>query len=236
MNNFLSDVNQEATMTSLEVVDLINIFRLEEGDKRVKKHRDFMKSIRKELGTLEKAGIVNGGNFALVNYTDVKGEKRPCYKMNKAGIMQMLNKESALVRYKTQQYIEKLENHCDNQEKITTDDLLIQFIYQLPQPQIKKIIDKLSCKLLPPKPVVEVLYDFLKDNLQFLSYNIYNQYVEVDSKVFYDYFEKHGHEPSTALKELHARNLVQADIYGFCINNLKVVIKMKPSLEFYECD
>lgn len=117
-----------------------------------------------------------------------------------------------------------------------TDDLLIQFICQLPQPQIKKIIDKLSCKLLPPKPVVDVLYDSLKDNLQFLSYDVYSQYVEVDSKVFYDYFEKHGHEPSTALKELHARNLVQADIYGFCTRNSKIVIKMKPSLEFYECD
>ena len=37
--------------------------------------------------------------------------------MNKAGIMQMLNKESAYVRYKTQLYIESLENklkHIDS--------------------------------------------------------------------------------------------------------------------------
>lgn len=235
MNNFLSDVNQEATMTSLEVVDLINKFRAEEGNETELLHKNFLASVDKEIGVLEKVGISTKLNFQPSYYSDGTRKYR-CYSLNKAGIMQMLNKESALVRYKTQQYIEKLENHCDNQEKITTDDLLIQFINQLPQSQIKKIINKLSCKLLPPKPVLDVLYDFLKDNLQFLSYNIYSQYVEVDSKVFYDYFEKHGHDPSTALKELHARNLVQADIYGFCINDLKVVIKMKPSLEFYECD
>ena len=121
--------NQEATMTSLEVVDLINKFRVEEGNEIVKEHKDFMKSIRNEIASLEKAGIINGGNFSLVNYTDAKGEERPCYQMNKAGIMQMLNKESALVRYKTQQYIETLENKLKQQVKpLGTMDLLrLQF-------------------------------------------------------------------------------------------------------------
>ena len=36
--------------------------------------------------------------------------------MNKTGIMMMLNKESALVRYKTQQYIEALENRLNEQQ------------------------------------------------------------------------------------------------------------------------
>lgn len=121
--------NQETTMTSLEVVDLINKFRVEEGNEIVKEHKDFMKSIRNEIASLEKAGIINGGNFSLVNYTDAKGEERPCYQMNKAGIMQMLNKESALVRYKTQQYIEALENKLKQQVKpLGTMDLLrLQF-------------------------------------------------------------------------------------------------------------
>ena len=121
--------NQEATMTSLEVVDLINKFRVEEGNEIVKEHKDFMKSIRNEIASLEKAGIINGGNFSLVNYIDAKGEERPCYQMNKAGIMQMLNKESALVRYKTQQYIEALENKLKQQVKpLGTMDLLrLQF-------------------------------------------------------------------------------------------------------------
>lgn len=115
--------NQEATMTSLEVVDLVNRFRKEEGNEIVKEHKDFLKSIRNEISSLERAGITNGGNFSLVNYTDAKGELRPCYKMNKAGIMQMLNKESALVRYKTQQYIEVLESKLkqDPYENLSTE-------------------------------------------------------------------------------------------------------------------
>ncbi len=121
--------NQEATMTSLEVVDLINKFRAEEGNETVKRHDVLLRDIRNELKILEKAGITNDHNFVEVNYTDSKGEKRPCYQMNKAGIMQMLNKESALVRYKTQQYIEALENKLKQQVKpLGTMDLLrLQF-------------------------------------------------------------------------------------------------------------
>lgn len=69
-----------------------------------------MKSIRNEIETLKGVGIKAEGNFSLGSYIDKNNQERPCYKMNKSGIMQMLNKESALVRYKTQQYIEILEN------------------------------------------------------------------------------------------------------------------------------
>lgn len=125
-----SNEGQAVTMTSLEVVDLINKFRVEELSPIVKKHKDFMKSIRVELESVEKAGEeIDGRKISLVEYVDAKGEKRPCYKMNKFWIMQMLNKESALVRYKTQQYIEALENKLKQQVKpLGTMDLLrLQF-------------------------------------------------------------------------------------------------------------
>lgn len=108
--------NGEFTMTSLEVVELINRLRAEEGNETKKEHKEFMKSIRKEIDALQSLGIFNEGNFSLVEYTDKKGEKRPCYILSKQAIMQMLNKESVYVRYKTQQYIEALE------EKLTLSD------------------------------------------------------------------------------------------------------------------
>lgn len=108
MNNLM--LNNEVTMTSVEVVELINKFRLEEGNITTKEHKTLMRDIRNEVKALELVGIVNEHNFVPVTYIDLKGENRPCFKLNKAGIMQMLNKESALVRYKTQQYIEALEN------------------------------------------------------------------------------------------------------------------------------
>lgn len=131
MSNLVQAVNEEiVTMTSLEVVELINNFRKEEGNKITKEHKDFMKSIRNEISSLEKVGITNGGNFSLVAYIDAKGEERPCYQMSKSGIMQMLNKESALVRYKTQQYIENLENRLKQPAKALSAMELLKLQYQ----------------------------------------------------------------------------------------------------------
>lgn len=111
MSGVMKMTNEEVvTMTSLEVIELINNFRKEEGNATLKRHDVLLRDIRNEIETLKTLGISNAHNFVEVTYKDLKGEERPCYKMNKAGIMQMLNKESALVRYKTQQYIEALEN------------------------------------------------------------------------------------------------------------------------------
>lgn len=115
MNN-LQAINNEIVMTSLEVVELINKFRYEEGNDKIKKHDDMLKSIRKEMEILKNAGMKADGNFSEGLYLDKNNQERPCYKMNKAGIMQILNKESAVVRYKTQQYIEALENRSKQQQ------------------------------------------------------------------------------------------------------------------------
>lgn len=104
----LQGTNNEVRITSVELVGMINTFREEVGNTVEKEHSDLMKSIRKEIEILNQAGI-NQGNFSPVTYIDKKGEIRPCYSMNKAGVLQMLNKESAVVRYRTVQYIEKLE-------------------------------------------------------------------------------------------------------------------------------
>ena len=104
----LVGVNGEVEITSVELTQLINQFRAEEGNETVKEHKTIMRDIRSEIESLERVGI-NQNNFVPVTYTDKKGEERPCYKLNKAAVLQMLNKESALVRYKTVQYIERLE-------------------------------------------------------------------------------------------------------------------------------
>ncbi len=104
----LAVLNNEVRITSVELVELINQFRKEEGNETEKQHKELMRDIRKEVETLEEAGI-NQRNFALVTYIDKKGEERPCFSMNKAGALQMLNKESVVVRFKTVQYIERLQ-------------------------------------------------------------------------------------------------------------------------------
>ena len=100
--------NKEITMTSLEVCNLINRFRIEEG-KPEKQHYDFLKIIRKEIKDIESVGISIKGKFSLSSYSDGTREYT-MYKLDKFAIMMLANRESALVRYRTQEYIEALEN------------------------------------------------------------------------------------------------------------------------------
>lgn len=109
-NKTLNDLSDEYIMDSVQLCEQINKFRKEENRDRAElTHNNLMKSIRAELEALENAGVGDEVNFYLVNYIDKKNQKRPCFALTKFGAMQMLNKESAYVRYKTQTYIEELE-------------------------------------------------------------------------------------------------------------------------------
>ena len=106
--------DKELRITSVELVDIINDFRKLESETTDKiyvklQHKDFMKKIRKELDVLDALNLQDEGKISLVAYEDKKGEKRPCYSLNKDGMLQMLNSESTLVRYKTIEYINDLE-------------------------------------------------------------------------------------------------------------------------------
>lgn len=101
---------KELRITSVELVDIINKFREEEFELLKEKglnkknkyaelqHKSFMEKIRKELEVLETLGLDNEQNILLVEYTDKKGETRPCFSLNRDGMLQMLNSESAIVR------------------------------------------------------------------------------------------------------------------------------------------
>ena len=137
-------------MLSTEVVDLINKFRAEEGNRKVLRHKSFMASIRKEIEALENAGVeVGGQNILPAEYIDSQGKKRPCYRMNRFWIMQMCNKESALVRFKTQQYIEALENRL-KQQQISTDQIA-QMINEAVKTAVAPLIEKLTAPKEAPK-------------------------------------------------------------------------------------
>ena len=113
-NKLLTLTNdKELRITSVELVDVINDFRILESETTGRKyfelrHDNLKAKIEKEVSILESVGI-NALNFKVVEYTDKKGETRPCYSLNRDGMLQMLNSESTLVRYKTIEYINDLE-------------------------------------------------------------------------------------------------------------------------------
>lgn len=233
---------ETVTMTSLEVVELINNFRKEEGNEVVKEHRDFMKSIRKEIETLERSGITNGGNFSLVSYIDAKGEERPCFKMNKAGIMQMLNKESALVRYKTQQYIESLENKLKQSYKPLSTMEILRLQYKALEEQDQKIeevgnrVEKVDKKVeqkfddLPLFPSDSKMLKKLANQtvVPLLGGKKSNAYKKLSRKVFSDLYKQiHREFDVVGCEEIKRKDL---EFAKEIINNYKLPRALKEEI------
>ena len=69
-----------------------------------KSHKNIMRDIR---ALLEQG--VNGLNFAPVEYTDAKGEKRPCYQLTRKGCLILASGYNALLREKIIDRLEELE-------------------------------------------------------------------------------------------------------------------------------
>ena len=90
------------TMTSLEIAEITG-----------KLHKDVMRAIRKMEVAWEK---VNGRKFALVDYTDHKGEKRPCYQLTKTECLYIATKFNDEARAKLVLRWEELER--ENQENL----------------------------------------------------------------------------------------------------------------------
>ena len=108
-------ITERGTILSTNLVTIINEFRKVESEANENKkfielkHKSLMEKIRKEETTLKTLGLNNEQKFLLVEYIDKKGEKRPCYELNRDGMIIILNSESAIVRYYTIEYIKKLE-------------------------------------------------------------------------------------------------------------------------------
>ncbi|NFS21416.1 hypothetical protein FDE82_04680 [Clostridium botulinum] len=143
--NKLSVLNKkQLTITSVELVEIINQFReLEEGKSELQ-HKHFIEKIRKEIRTLESFNLQAEPNFRPSEYKDITGRKLPCYELNRDGMLQMLNSESALVRYKTIEYINKLESHI-KMHQITNEEQLENINhFKKEQLQLQFVVDMLK--------------------------------------------------------------------------------------------
>jgi hypothetical protein len=128
----LINLSNQSTIKSTELVELINEFRKAEGNETELQHKTFMEKIRKESETLKNLNLDGEQNFLLGEYLDKNKQSRPCFELNRDGMLQMLNSESAYVRYKTINYINTLEDKLKEQSKPTCiEDVLIQSLQQM---------------------------------------------------------------------------------------------------------
>lgn len=94
------------TMRSLDIAELTG-----------KRHADVMRDIR---NLLEQG--VNERNFALVDYADKKGEKRPCYNLTPKGVLILASGYDAVLREKIINRLEELETARRNAERPALPD------------------------------------------------------------------------------------------------------------------
>jgi phage antirepressor YoqD-like protein len=157
--------NKELTIKSIELVEIINDFRKLENGKAELKHSDFMKKVRKELEVLQSVGLGGQGNISSAKYLDEQGKERECFELTRDGMLQMLNSESTLVRYKTIEYINKLEEQIQVPQ-INKEQQLVLSIYnggieaveavkELTQLKVTEAITPLNEKIEQDKPLVE---------------------------------------------------------------------------------
>ena len=215
MNEIVKMTNEEIiTMTSLEVVDLINKFREEEGNTVELLHKSFLASIDTELESLKKCKI-SQQNILPSTYINSRGKEYRSYQMNKAGIMQMLNKESALVRYKTQQYVEALEDRLKQPVKPLSTMELLKLQYKAIEEQDQKI-DEVNRKVdkkfddLPLFPTDSKILKKLVNQtvVPLLGGKKSKAYKELSRKVFSDLYKQiHREFGVTGCEEIKRKDL-----------------------------
>ena len=116
-NNILSINDNKITIKTIDLVDIINQFREIENNITLKNskhtkpitHDNLMKKIKKEIKVMKENGINSLVMFNESTYINSRGKTYLCYELNRDGMLQILNSESTLVRYKTIEYINKLE-------------------------------------------------------------------------------------------------------------------------------
>lgn len=107
-------INASKKITSLELVEQINVFRAEEGNRAVLQHSDLLKVIRDEFE--EEIGI---GQISETLYKHPQnGQEYPMFELTLSQAKQILVRESKFVRKAVIAYIERLEKQIKSMFKV----------------------------------------------------------------------------------------------------------------------
>lgn len=106
--------NASKKITSLELVEQINVFRAEEGNRAVLQHSDLLKVVRDEFE--EEIGI---GKISETLYKHPQnGQEYPMFELTLNQAKQILVRESKFVRKAVIAYIDKLEKRLNEVFKV----------------------------------------------------------------------------------------------------------------------
>ncbi|EIJ70639.1 phage antirepressor protein KilAC domain protein [Fusobacterium necrophorum subsp. funduliforme ATCC 51357] len=111
----MNELQNKNTFTSLELTELINQFRREEGDRKELQHYDLLKVIK-----LEFEEEIADGKISAGSYKDKQNQERPMFILDLQQSRQVLVRESKFVRKAVIKYIDELENKLRGQFQVPT--------------------------------------------------------------------------------------------------------------------
>ena len=166
----------------MDLCKLINILRKEEKGEEAKelRHANLIRSIESEIESLKNLEIAEL-NFELGFYIDSQNQIRPCYILNDEGMLQMLNKESAIVRCKTIKLIKelkeenaRLQQQLQNQKpQLTLEQELVWNLYNGGIDAVtahKKLLEletkELNDKIVEQQETIETHLETIEDQQQ----------------------------------------------------------------------
>lgn len=113
------------TMTTLELVEQINLFRKEEGSRAELKHKTLLEIVRDEF-----EDEIGQQKILPSSYKNSQNKEQPMYILTLNQAKQVLMRESKFVRKAMIKYIEELENKLkNNTPTITEEQKLVLSIY-----------------------------------------------------------------------------------------------------------
>lgn len=113
--NQLVNINQDLTMSSLDIVKVINAIRKQEGNNTELRHSDFLEKVKQVLN--------NSAEFSA-QYKDSTGRILPCYNFPKRESMLMAMSYSYSVQAAV--YDAYVELEAKNNKPLTMTEMLIQ--------------------------------------------------------------------------------------------------------------
>ena len=131
----MNELRNKEEMTSLELVEQINIFREQEGNRSELKHKTLLDIIRDEF-----AEEIDEQKILPISYTDSMNREKPMFILTLNQAKQVLMRESKFVRKAVVEYIERLEEQIKN----PTKNLSMQQMMILTLQEQEKIVERVD--------------------------------------------------------------------------------------------
>lgn len=236
MNFFNKKVKEEPkqeirikdTITSLELLEQINIFRREEGNRTELGHNDLLKVIRDEFEE-----EISLGKISQSTYINSRGKEYPMFVLTLNQAKQVLMRESKFVRRAVILYLEKLEKRIiELENQLSSKDVLMLKVIKA-NTEISRAIALNEYEIKYVKPLENNLQEEKKQRI-LGEVKLKQQEPKVE---FYDNIVEANKSWTLrdSAKMLNFKNIGQNILFKILKDNKILMLNNQPYQKFIDC-